>query len=126
MTELSLLGALALFQVKHYLADFQFQTLWMLRNKGSYGHPAGLLHAGLHALLSAPVLLLLMGVPADLALALMAAELAVHYHTDWAKERIGRASGADAGQPRFWHLLGLDQALHQWTYLAMLAVIALR
>ena len=39
---------IALF-VKHYFADFQWQTSYMYLNKGKWGHPGGLLHSGIHA-----------------------------------------------------------------------------
>ena len=53
-----LLAALALLQAKHFLFDFVFQTPYQLKNKGTYGHPGGLLHAGLHAAGSLPAILL--------------------------------------------------------------------
>jgi hypothetical protein len=57
MTPEMLLLLLFLFQIKHLLADFVLQTSWMVFDKGRYGHPAGIAHAGIHGLLSAPVLL---------------------------------------------------------------------
>ena len=35
---------------KHFIFDFpiSMQTPWMFLNKGKYGHPGGLAHAGLH------------------------------------------------------------------------------
>lgn len=35
--------------VKHFICDFPLQaTPWMYRNKGTYLHPGGLVHAGIH------------------------------------------------------------------------------
>ncbi len=111
--------ALAVFQIKHLVADFLLQTPYMFRNKGTYGHPGGLAHAGLHGVLSLPALWVLGAGPAA-ALMLVLAEMVAHYHIDWAKEQLGRRLGTTPEQARFWHLLGADQFLHQMTYLALL------
>ena len=39
------LAAVAVLMVKHALADFYLQTPYQYLNKGTYGHPGGLLHA---------------------------------------------------------------------------------
>ncbi|WP_297769233.1 DUF3307 domain-containing protein [uncultured Roseovarius sp.] len=114
---------LALFQIKHYLADFRFQTGWMVMNKGRYGHPSGLIHAALHSALSVPIFLWA-GLSVWQCLTLGAAELVLHYHIDWGKARIVRLQGIDETDPRFWRYLGLDQALHQMTYLGFFALVA--
>ena len=48
-----------LFEAKHFLCDFVLQTRYQLLNKGIYGHPAGLVHAGTHAIGSLPALIVL-------------------------------------------------------------------
>jgi hypothetical protein len=116
---------LILFQIKHYLSDFQFQTGWMATNKGRYGHPSGIVHAGLHGALSLPILLWF-ALPWELALGLTLAEVAVHYHIDWAKARRVSNEAMTEKDPRFWHYLGLDQAAHQLTYVALFAIVASR
>lgn len=122
------LAALLLFEVKHYLADFQWQTLWMVRTKGRYGHVGGLVHAGLHGVLSVPVLLLMAAwmptiMPTGLLVGLVIAEGVIHYHIDWLKARVAARRGIDEGDRAYWHLLGLDQAAHRLTYLGMAAVL---
>ncbi len=117
------LTALALFQIKHYLADFQWQSLWMVTNKGCYGHPGGLAHAGMHGALSLIVLTMATPWMPLLFLLLVLAEAAVHYHIDWLKAQIVSRSGIDENDQAYWHWLGLDQAMHQLTYLAMLAAL---
>jgi hypothetical protein len=114
---------LVLFQVKHYLADFRLQTGWMAANKGRYGHPSGLLHAGLHGVLSLPILLWF-SLPLELALTLTLTETVIHYHIDWTKSRLVRQRAVTETDPRFWHYLGLDQAAHQLTYIALFAIAA--
>ncbi|EAQ24429.1 MULTISPECIES: DUF3307 domain-containing protein [unclassified Roseovarius] len=116
---------LILFQIKHYLADFQLQTGWMAANKGRYGHPSGVLHAGLHGAFSLPILLWF-GLTWKFSLGLAIAETVLHYHIDWAKSRAVRQNGVDDADPRFWHYLGLDQAAHQLTYVALFAIVASR
>lgn len=113
-----LLGLLLGLQVKHLVADFVLQTRYMLAGKGRYGHPGGLAHAGLHGVLSA-ALLGLAGVPAMVAAGIVLAEVLVHYHIDWSKARWTAERALTTAQPRFWVAFGVDQLLHQVTYLLM-------
>lgn len=125
MTPALLLAALVLFQVKHYLADFHWQTRWMVETKGHYGQPGGLVHAGLHGLLSLPVLIVAAPWSPAVFAMLVIAEVVLHYHIDWAKVQIVERRGISERDSAFWHFLGLDQAAHQLTYLAMLYVLVL-
>ncbi|WP_417524285.1 DUF3307 domain-containing protein [Marinovum sp.] len=109
------------FQVKHLAGDYLLQTPFMLAGKGSYGHPGGLLHAAIHGGLSAG-LLAVAGVAFGVILGLALAEIVLHYHLDWGKERWLRQRALTTAQPRFWMALGADQFLHQLTYLAMAAL----
>jgi len=118
----SLLIALALFQAKHFLCDFVFQSTWQFRNKGNYGHIAGLIHAGLHAVTSLPALLVLTGSPALIAV-LCLGELVIHYHTDWSKARIDARLGFTEKDWAYWVIFGADQFVHQLTYLGMIYVL---
>ncbi len=121
MTHAGILLFLVLIQAKHYLADFHWQTGEMIRNKGVYLHPAALAHAGLHALLSLPVMWLAGFGGAAFILVLAMAELVVHLHIDWLKSRL-QEGRQDLSDPVFWKHVGLDQAAHQLTYAAMLAI----
>ena len=107
---------------KHFLIDFPAQTPYQWMNKGTYGHPGGLLHAGLHAL---GTLIVFLAVSASLEGALILALIdgILHYHIDWAKMRINAHYGwkADA-HPEFWVLLGIDQYLHALTYLLLVTI----
>lgn len=122
MSVAAVLTALALFQIKHYLADFHWQSSWMVANKGRYLHPGGLAHAGMHGALSLVVLALVAPWAPLLFVLLVLAEIALHYHIDWLKSRVVSRAGIDENDAAYWHWFGLDQALHQLTYLAMLAV----
>ncbi len=121
---LAVIAALALLQVKHLLFDFFFQTPRQLALKGRYGHPAGLSHAGLHALATLPIFLVL---PTTLpvAAAILAAEFVTHYHIDWLKAVIGERTGWTVRDKQYWRGLGADQFAHQMSYLAMVLVLVL-
>jgi hypothetical protein len=121
VTESGILIFLVLIQVKHYFADFRWQTGEMLANKGEFLHPAGLAHAGLHGLLSLPVMALAgLGGPV-LIVVLALAEVFVHHVIDWQKANRQKEK-ADLDEAGFWRLVGLDQAAHQMTYVAILAI----
>jgi hypothetical protein len=120
----AVLVAIAYLAFKHMVADFYFQTKYQWANKGRYGHPGGLLHAGIHVVLSAPVLLILP--PADLNYGLMVlgAEFLVHYHCDWTKEQVVKANGWTFQNNAFWRAMGTDQLVHGLTYVAMVRALA--
>ncbi|MEL7114315.1 MAG: DUF3307 domain-containing protein [Pseudomonadota bacterium] len=105
-------------QIKHLCADYLFQTDYMVAHKGTYRHPGGLLHAGLHAILTA-IILGVAGVPMALVAGLSAAEFIAHYHIDWGKEQVSRRAALTPDKVNFWRAHGIDQMLHQVTYLAL-------
>ena len=119
MTASTILVALALFQVKHLVADFWLQTPWIVGDKSRYGHAGGLLHAGLHVALNAPILIWLDPGAATVA-AILAVEFVVHYHVDWLKAWHTKRAGLTSDRWVFWATMGVDQAVHQATYLAIL------
>lgn len=119
MTPERLLLILLLMQVKHLLADYVWQTGWMVANKGRYGHPGGIAHAGMHAVFSL-VVVLVTGFTPLLALGLALFEFVVHYHVDWSKDQILRRRALDAKMREYWIWTGVDQFAHQITMLAMI------
>lgn len=117
---LSLLVALL---VKHLLADFVWQTPFMLQHKGTYGHRGGVTHAGLHGALS--FLVLLFFLPSlVLVAALSIAEAVLHYHIDWGKEQVVTRAKWPQDHRYRWMVYGLDQLLHNLTYVAMVVFVA--
>ena len=117
------LSGLVLFQIKHYVFDFPLQTQYQLRNKGTYGHFGGILHAGLHG--TGSILpLYVMHLPIWLIALLIAGEFVAHYHVDWTKEQILRRTGWTPEDFGYWQALGIDQMIHHLTYAAMLAAAA--
>ena len=118
----TLLTAVALFQLKHFVCDFVLQTKYQVEKKRIYGHPGGILHAGLHALFSIPALLFLALAPMMVA-AFVVAEFLVHYHVDWAKAQIDERAGWTSDKQAYWIIFGLDQFIHQVTYVVMIAIV---
>jgi hypothetical protein len=117
-----LLGVIVL-SVKHTIADYFLQTSYQFTNKGIYGHPGGILHSGLQAILTLPVYLILPASSALLVLGILAGEFVVHYHLDWSKEKLVKRFGLTQEDPWFWHLFGLDQLGHMLTYVAIIAIL---
>lgn len=111
-------AGLLLLLVKHFIGDFVMQTPRHVEGKRRYGAPAGVEHAAIHSALTVPCLLAV-GVAVVPALLAATAELAVHYHLDWGKERIVRSRGLTPAEHGYWILLGGDQLAHQLTYLGI-------
>lgn len=122
MTPEKMLVLLVLLQFKHLLADYVWQSIWMVGNKGNYGHPGGLAHAGMHAGFSL-IAFLIMGVDIGLALSLSVAELVIHYHVDFLKDRLQRGRNLDPHNRVYWIFHGVDQFAHQATMVAMVACV---
>lgn len=102
-------------------ADYFLQTKAMIEGREVYVHSGRAQHAGLHAVFSA-VVLGLFGTSISLLLILIVAEFVLHFHIDYWKARHSKQhqhTPADAG---FWRAAGFDQALHQLTYIAMVAI----
>ena len=107
---------------KHFIIDFLLQYPYQYLNKGTYGHPGGLMHASLHAVGTA-ISLALCGL-FDLIWVLSAADAVIHYHIDWAKMNLNKHYGwACNTSDKFWTLIGLDQYLHMLTYLAIAYIV---
>ena len=110
-----------MFMMKHFIVDFLLQFRYQWSNKGTYGHPGGLLHAGLHGVGTAACLFIF---PWYDILFLAAMDAVFHYHIDWAKMNLNARMGWTATtHEEFWWLLGLDQLLHMLTYLAIIALV---
>jgi hypothetical protein len=118
-----LLWSLLLFQAKHFICDFVLQTVYLYRNKGIYGHRAGFIHAGLHAVASLPAILIISNA-SGLVATILVAEFLVHYHVDWLKLHIDKRHRLAINQSRYWVVFGADQLAHQITYIVFLAALA--
>lgn len=122
MLEVPLYAALmllTLLQVKHLFADFFLQSPRMLAKRAVYLHWGRVEHAGLHAILSF-VSLLIIGAPLIFSAILSVLEWIVHYHIDWAKGRHSEQKQHGPSDAGYWRAFGVDQLMHQLTYVVML------
>lgn len=119
----AILLAFAVLAVKHTIADFFLQTAYQYRNKGTYGHPGGILHSGIHIALTPAVFFVLPAASLAQAVAILAGEFIVHYHLDWSKEQLIKRNHLAYTDPWFWHLFGLDQLGHYLTYLVIIIIL---
>jgi hypothetical protein len=114
------------FQVKHLLVDFFLQNRYpyMWQNKHKLLHPGGWLHAGSHGLGSLiffGFVSLKGGTWVSATIPICLAEVFVHFFIDMTKMRLNAWRGWTAStSPYFWDSMGVDQFLHQLTYLAMI------
>ena len=106
---------LAFFGIKHFVVDFPLQKPFQYLNKGTYGHPGGILHAGLHGLGTIAAIWIFADLPWLVIMAVF--DAVVHYHIDWAKMNLNKRFGwGPTTHEEFWWLMGLDQLLHWLTY----------
>jgi hypothetical protein len=101
--------------VKHFLADFVWQTKAMVTEKGLYGRLGGLQHSALHGALTYVILMHFLELQACVMLSMI--DAAIHYHIDWAKMNITKHYTVN--DKEYWFWLGFDQLLHSLTYLAV-------
>ena len=112
---------IALLFIKHFIIDFPLQKPYQYLNKGTYGHPGGLLHAGFHGM-GTWVCLVWYAPQAALFLGLF--DAVIHYHVDWAKMKLNaKMSWGPTTHEQFWWLLGLDQLVHSLTYVWLVYLI---
>ena len=111
---------LALF-TKHFIIDFPLQTKYQWSNKGTYGHPGGILHAGLHGL---GTFLCFVWIALPTAIIAGLIDMLLHYHIDWVKMNLNRIKkwAPTTHEPFSW-LLGADQYLHALTYIGLVSLI---
>ncbi|HEY1709267.1 MAG TPA: DUF3307 domain-containing protein [Rhizomicrobium sp.] len=117
------LWALLAFQLKHFLCDFVLQTKFQVDTKKVYGHFGGLLHAGLHAVFTLPIVIV-MGASTTIVVLLFIGELLLHYHVDWLKGQIDIWSGWTEKDHSYWIVFGADQLMHQITYVGVVALLS--
>ncbi len=118
----AVLAVMLILTLKHFVCDYPLQTPYMLRNKGKYGHPGGILHAGIHAAASTLAFLVITP-PLAVGALLVAAEFMIHYHIDWTKESMVRRRGWTTADTPYWMALGADQMGHHLTYIGMAATL---
>lgn len=115
------LTILTLLLIKHFVADFMLQRKYQYLNKGTYGHPGGLLHAGIHVVGTFAVLFFFIDPVLAIKYALI--DGAIHYHIDFFKSNVNRKMELQIQHNQYWALLGFDQLLHQLTYVGIVCAI---
>jgi len=111
-----------LFFTKHFICDFPLQAFpCMYKNKGTYGHPGGLLHALIQGfgtwVIVGIAMLNGLHITPWMVFIISWLDTLIHYHIDWAKMNFGAKMGwGPLTSEWFWVLLGLDQYLHYLTY----------
>ena len=113
---------LALFGIKHFIADFAMQYDYMLREKGIYGTTGGLHHAIVHASFTFLILVFFCSDANDI-IALSFADFVLHYHIDYVKQKLNKE--LTTADRQFWVWLGADQALHYLTYIGIISYVTL-
>jgi len=115
---------LFLLQLKHLVIDFLWQPEYEWRNKGTFGHPGGIIHSLKHAVITIAILIIFNHNVA-LVFLIAFAEFVAHYLIDYSKMNINKHYKYSPDKnSEFWYLLGVDQFLHQVCYLLIaLAVL---
>jgi hypothetical protein len=104
---------LLLLFLKHLIVDFFLQTDAMIQQKSQYGQPLGILHSFLHGVGTSTVFVHWMDW--ETAVWLGVIDMILHYHIDWLKMRFKHP----ITDRRFWWAFGIDQFLHQFTYIVL-------
>ncbi|MDW3222069.1 MAG: DUF3307 domain-containing protein [Paracoccaceae bacterium] len=115
----TILILMCLLQVKHMLGDYFLQTRIMLDGRDTYAHLGRFVHAGVHAAGSA-LAFILIGAKIGFILPVILLEWAIHFHIDWWKGRHTSVQNLTPQDAAYWRVCGMDQALHQLTYVVMI------
>lgn len=106
------LTILFLLNIKHYLADWVYQTQNMIDGKGIYGNLMGIAHSLLHGVLTAIVFIFFTDFVLAVCIGIL--DFLLHYHIDYIKMKFGCQ---DIREKKFWNHIGLDQLAHNQCYL---------
>lgn len=115
-----ILWLMAALLVKHFICDYPLQLPYMLNEKGSYLAKGGIHHAILHGI-GTGIVFALFGLT-SIAIVMAVLDTLIHYHVDFLKMKINQWGNLKPNNNRFWHLIGLDQLVHQLTYVLLVAL----
>jgi hypothetical protein len=110
--------------MKHFVADYLLQFPWMIAGKGSFRMAGGYVHAAIHVTGTAFVLWLL-AVSPQLITGLVLAEFVLHFLLDFAKVHYSGEISSTERPNAYWALNGLDQLLHQLTYVGIVYFVTI-
>ncbi|RWZ87197.1 MAG: DUF3307 domain-containing protein [Hydrotalea sp. AMD] len=123
MDSITVLLLISLFVSKHFLCDFLLQWKYQYSNKHIFGHPGGILHAGIH---SVGTIIVLFQLPLStvLILGLSLLDGIIHYFVDYGKMNINKFYGwGPTTHEQFWWLTGFDQYAHYLTYILIIYIL---
>lgn len=109
---------LCLLQIKHMFADYYLQTPKMLSGRGEYFHLGRAQHAAVHVAGSV-IVFAAFGAPLLFILIVELLEWVIHFNIDFVKASYSDKKQLEPTQAAFWRAAGLDQCLHNLTYVAM-------
>ena len=120
-----MVGLITALLVKHVVFDWFYQPAWMWQKKGTFGAWGGIAHSGIHAVVTAIILAIFLGLEFwPLVLGLAVFEFVIHYWTDWSKMNINRIRGWKCNtHEEFWYLTGVDLLIHLMTYMVIAWVV---
>lgn len=120
----NILGALFFLQLKHLIVDWIWQPEYEHKNKGNFRHFGGYRHAGKNAVGTWLVFTYFFGNGHPFVLLIFPLDFCIHFMIDWCKVNINKHYKLDPTKhPEFWWLTGLDQFLHQITYIYLLWLV---
>lgn len=123
LSPIEILALLSLLQLKHLLIDWCWQPEYEWRNKGIYGHLGGVRHALKNAI-GTGLCFMFFFPSVFIVLTVIIIDGLLHYHIDWAKMSINsKYNLGPLTSDNFWRLTGLDQFLHQVTYLGLILMV---
>lgn len=111
-------------QLKHLLIDWCLQPPYEYLNKGKYGHWGGIRHSLKNAIGTVSVFASLLPVSlifSKVIFIILIADFLIHYHVDWLKMNINKyMQYTPTNSENFWRLTGIDQFIHQITYIGLI------
>lgn len=114
MEALDIFILIAIFQIKHFVADYPLQNVYMLgKFKVTEWELPLAAHAAVHMALTFVIVLFYL--PIELALSMAFLDLSIHFAVDRAKVLFSRGYDKDTDK-EFWWWLGADQMAHHFTH----------
>lgn len=124
MDAIGLLALIAVFQIKHFLADYIWQGRYMLGKFKDSGWCKPLsAHCGVHFAMT--FLIVIYHLPIEWAIGLAVLDFMIHFTVDRVKVVVSK--GYDSSKDKeFWWCLGADQMAHHFTHYALALLIFIR
>ncbi len=114
----TILMIVTLFAIKHFLADYLLQTDYIATYKGTRWD-AMAMHLIHHAIFTAVIVISIPFIPLVHALLIVVTEVAIHGIVDTVKASPRFLNQYTPKKKIFWTILGIDQLLHQITYIGI-------